>query len=215
MEFIEKIKLINIFNSFRDGLLSKIDSSPGKIIMHVVPLESLDPMKRITSDPMNLLLGLLHPMGSTGYNPRYNADGWRSESHNGYLQLFRNGVIESVKTFSVYENKGEISGPDLETGLVTGLGKYLEAEKTLGINPPLLVMVSMIDVKGYVIYQNPSLGYGSGREIGSDKVVPAPIEVTNYDMDVGQVLRPVLDTIWQAAGGVGSPFYDMNGNRTI
>ena len=77
-------------------------------------------------------------------------------------------------------------------------------------------MISMIGVKGHFIYQNPGLGCGSGYEINSDKVVPAPIKITSYEnIDYVQVLKPVLDTIWQAAGIKGSPFYNADGDRTI
>ncbi len=213
-DIVEEIKLKRIFDSFREDLLSKIKPCTGRIIMHVIPRDSLDPMKQIgaTSDA----IGLLRPMGSSGWTPRDNAEGLRSESNDDYIQLFRNGVIESVKTFSVYEDKGEIAGPDLENGLITGLRLYLEAEKILGINPPLLVMISMIGVKGHFIYQNPGLGCGSGYEINSDKVVPAPIKITSYEnIDYGQVLKPVLDTIWQAAGIKGSPFYNADGDRNV
>ncbi len=213
-DIVEEIKLKRIFDSFREDLLSKIKPCTGRIIMHVIPRDSLDPMKQIvaTSDAKERLC----PMGGSGGTTRYNAEGLRNESNDDYIQLFRNGVIESVKTFSIYDDKGEIAGPNLEDGLITGLKEYLEAEKILGIKPPLLVMISMIGVKGHFIYQNPGLGCGSGYEINSDKVVPAPIKITSYEnIDYVQVLKPVLDTIWQAAGIKGSPFYNADGDRTI
>lgn len=103
-EIVEEIKLKRIFDSFREDLLSKIEPCTGRIVMHVIPRDSLDPMKQIgaTSDA----IGLLRPMGSSGWTPKDNAEGLRSESNDDYIQLFRNGVIESVKTFSVYEDKG-------------------------------------------------------------------------------------------------------------
>jgi hypothetical protein len=211
-EIVEEIKLKSIFDSFREDLLSKIKPCTGRIVMHVIPYDSLDPMKQIvaTSDAKERLC----PMGSSGGTPRYNAEGLRNESNDDYIQLFRNGVIESVKTFSVYDDNGEIAGPDLEDGLITGLKVYLEAEKILGIEPPLLVMISMIGVEGHFIYPNPNRS--DKYKIDSERVVPAPIEVTSYEnIDYGQVLKPVLDTIWQAAGIKGSPFYNADGDRNV
>lgn len=214
-EFIEKIKIANIFNAFRDSLLSKLDPEPGKLVMHVIPLESLDPMKQIEiKNPVST--DLLRPMGRRG-NPRYNADGWRCGSDDSYLQLYRNGIIESVKTFGLYDERGAISGRDIDTELVKCLGSCLAAEKSLGIEPHFLILVSMIGVKGYMLYSDaPGCYYNRESEIGLDKVTIAPIEIKDYETtDVGFILRPALDALWQAADFVGSPFYDTNGNRTI
>ena len=74
-----------------------------KIVLRIIPIISFNPVqnydiKKIASRP-----GIFKPMFCSGWNNRYNLDGFlsysggRNDKSHSYVQLFRNGIIESVE----------------------------------------------------------------------------------------------------------------------
>jgi len=76
-----------------------------KTILHIVPLESFSAATKADLKAASALpAGLLYPLGAGGYNSRVNLDGLVTFTGMGlahsnasaYLQLYRNGIIETV-----------------------------------------------------------------------------------------------------------------------
>jgi hypothetical protein len=213
-EELEKhIKIANWIKEFRDDRLTHISESDsaaaenqGRIMMHLIPFNSLDPMKSVILSSAQSILRKFEFLPA-----KHNSDGIGCDfDYDSYLQLFRNGAIEWTSHFS----NGEISGLKLENDLISDLGKSLMVERSLGLELPIFVMISLLDAKDHRIFQDGmSFHDGSGSAITTNRLTLNPIIIDNWDSEIATILRPALDAIWQTAGKTGSPYYNENGNR--
>jgi hypothetical protein len=204
---------------FRDGRLAKIaaDETPvpftkyPKTVMQIYPISGLDPTRQV--NPKSIDSRSLPPLGAlSGWNFRFNFDGpltfrrITDTECDCYLQLFRNGAIESVSSWILKaspDNKMFSMGP-VEDILIKGLEYYIKMEKILEFEPPFFVMISLLGVKGYKI---------SHIEIDRDSLILPDILLEDYESEPERILRPTFDAIWQAAGIGRSMSYDEEGNR--
>ncbi|MHC5730919.1 MAG: hypothetical protein ACYTXY_43820, partial [Nostoc sp.] len=101
----------------------------------------------------------LQPITSHGWSQRYNFDGIvkyssiQPPTSSSYTQLFRNGAIEAVdaRILTPRDDKKRIPSVYYEEKLIDSLQKYLELQKNLELNPPILIMLSLLGVKGYTM----------------------------------------------------------------
>ena len=214
-------KIIN----FRDERITKIVAgetpvllgSGLKMVLHILPITSLTPGTQIDLTSIRQHPGLV-PMRFSTWDYRYNFDGFlnystRTSSVPGkaYLQVFRNGIIESVFVFARRDSKKIIPSLAYEKDSIEALQNYLLAEKEFGFNPPIFVMLSLIDVKGY---QMSTIIFDSSGSFPIDRnvlLLPEAI-VEDYNSKASDILRPAFDTVWQSAGQERSLNYDENGN---
>lgn len=82
----------------------------------------------------------------------------------------------------------------------------------LGFEPPILVMISLLGVKGYRTPDSFRYFTPYNSEIDRDSLVLPDIFVDEYGSDSARLLRPAFDAIWQAMGFGGSQNYDEKGN---
>lgn len=134
-------KIANWINKFCEDRFAQIsrndgDQKPGRAIMHLIPFESLDPMKYIEMEPA------FQELKDYRY-PKYNSDGFRCGEDYEYLQLFRNGAMECA----MISSNGGISGSGLRKFFISGLNTYLKAAKVIEIKPPIFVKVSLLDAE--------------------------------------------------------------------
>lgn len=217
---------------FRDGRLARIiandvpvtlDKWP-KTVMHLLPIAGLDPTKQI--DIKSLSPKDFKPLGPVGgWNHRINFDGFLTYACNkgagapcdSYLQLYRNGAIETVESLMLGPwgaGKKMIPGLLIERELISALKSYLEVERSLGFEPPIFAMISLLEVKDYAMAPLSRRFAPYRSEIDRDSLILPDILVEDYyTSDVARLLRPAFDAMWQATGFIGSPFYDDYGNR--
>ena len=75
------------------------------------------------------------------------------EDSLGYVQLFNNGIIESV--LGAYEHdKKNITVVYSERYIIYYVSLYLEALKNLGVDTPILIFLTLTGVKGYSMSSN-------------------------------------------------------------
>ncbi len=102
-----------------------------------------------------------------------------------------------------------------EQDLMQALTGYLELQKVLQLNPPILVMLSLLDVQGYKMTSSPiGRDYDSEQEIDRANLLIPEIFVESYDIQASVILRPAFDAVWQACGYARSLNYDKDGNWT-
>jgi hypothetical protein len=192
-----------------------------KLVLHVLPLlqpaggESLDPRAVVQLKPP------IRPMWSDGHDYRFNLNGIvvHGPTHEGsthsYLQVFRNGSLESVCTAVLRpEERGNfIRSLTIEPLLFDTTRDYLQAQEALGISGPRAVMVSLLGVRGYrVLPKTANRHWDSFRlPLPQDDLVLPEILVTERAPDTRKLLRPLCDMIWQAAGWDSCRNYDDAG----
>lgn len=133
-----------------------------------------------------------------------------------YVQVLRNGIVESVEgsLFSFSSGPGALDMWTIERMLIYALKRYLNIQSNLGVSPPMLVMLSLLDINGYTIAPPEFSRYPDPRQPISERNLIIPEEeIESYDRPADQVLRPVFDRIWNAAGWPRCIFYADDGSR--
>jgi len=184
-----------------------------RIVLHIVPISAFDPSVRFDVSSLARDKDHVEPIHSSGFYRRHNFDGFLTYSSafernlaSTYLQVFRNGSIEAVEAALLNPRNGErllIPGHIYEREVLHGLSRFLSVQKQLGVEPPLFVMLSLLGVYGYVMAVDriyPPRDYPIDR---NDLVIP--------EVDLGDVMRPAFDAVWNATGWPRSKNYDENG----
>jgi hypothetical protein len=157
---------------------------------------------------------------------RYNIDGFLTYSQYStgeivaYTQLFRNGAIETVNgtIFVIDEKNPRIPGEKFELEIIKNCEQNLGFQNQLGIEPPIYVFISLLNVGGFTIGVDWNSPYQHLPKINLkfDRYslhIPE-VEIQSFDnLDLSQSLKPAFDSIWNAAGFPCSQNYDQNGKR--
>ncbi len=188
----------------------------GKVALHLLPLSAFDPS--ISFDPVsfeNTPWKALSPIGSSGGSQTYNFDGFlrytkfsSSEVTGTYVLAFRSGAIEAVEATRL--NRESIFLEPFERTIINATRMYLAFQKRIGLQPPVLAMLSLVGVKGRTMQAGNDRG-GPERPIDRDVLVLPEILVDDFDADPGKFMKPAFDQIWNACGLEGSYNYNANG----
>ena len=196
-----------------------LDENAPKIVLHIVPFGAFEPGARFNIDPlMNAdKRGLIEPLrlASGGFPPsQYNFDGLLTAEQDTYVQVFRNGSIEAVDTsiLNAAREKRFTRGFMYEPNLLRAIRRYLDALEGLDVEPPLFVMVSFLRVKDYRILFNHSVfeDFDDHRIDRPNLIVPEVV-IDSYDCNLTEVIKPIFDTIANAAKWPRSMMYDESG----
>jgi hypothetical protein len=210
---------------FRDDRLASIigDETPvplesgPKIVFHLVPIDSLTITSRLSVVEIYEHRNHLLPIGENNWSShRINFDGVVTFSHYSspgmcyaYVQAFTSGAIEAVDTYLLAERDGKkiIPSPALEKNIISSLNNYLTFQETVGLNPPIFGLISLLDVKEYILASHSS----RARPIDRQVLLLPDIIMEAYSSDRPTLLRLAFDAIWQASGFLRSGNYDENG----
>jgi len=185
------------------------------MMTHIVPLSAFGGVASIDLRPLERNPGqLVDIIGGLNYT-RFNADGYVAWSDRAYVQVFRSGCLEAV---NVFEGKFRVAS---EAYLPSGafemrLLRHIDYGKrllqSLGMEPPIILLVSFIGVKGLRMGVPP--GYSTSALDVFDReplYIPETVVETYRPSYVAEA-RPLIDAVWNAAGWPGSPHYDEDGN---
>ncbi len=158
-----------------------------------------------------------------GGSVRYNVDGVIIHDEGrfggtsqtlgcGYCQVFRNGVIETVDRHMLDpEEWGKnIVVARVEKLLLKAIQRYIEVLRELEVPAPLVVMVSLIGVKGYGIHSNRHWQF-EPRPIDRDMLMLPDVFLKEYTVELPDVLRPMFNALWNAVGFPHNPDYKADG----
>jgi hypothetical protein len=198
----------------------RLDANP-RLVLHFVPLGAFVPGAKFDLRVLQDEASLLKPMRAGSWNgPRYNFDGlYTSANREGlsysYVQVFRNGAIEAVDTSLLdpkFDDRKIIPSVAYEGTLRKMLQRSFEIEKKLEVEPPAVVMLSLLGIKGYEMAVSPSRYYDQGHSIDRDNLIVPEALVDSFESEVDKPLRTILDPVWNAAGWPHSINFDDDGN---
>jgi hypothetical protein len=119
-----------------------------------------------------------------------------------YVGRFQRPELRSIPNGSVEKELGE------------ELARFLHDLQVLGVEGPLLVTLAIVGARGWGL-SGPSIIYS---RIDVSSIDPMSPEVWLPEIPdppdfqaAARVLRAPLDTLWQSAGGDGSPYYNPDG----
>lgn len=194
--------------NFRYDRLAKIEAGQdvpvelegnARAVLHIVPISALQPRASVDivtlkQNPHRLLpLGFqVRPPGDS--NHRLNLDGFVRSSigRDTYTLVFRTGAMEAVDTYFLRE--GRIPFPVFEFEVARSTKAYLSLLTELGVEPPILVMLALLRVRGLQVFDEhlrKTIGSGFDR----DNVLLPDVLVEELPCDVPKLLKPVFDTM--------------------
>jgi len=224
--FIASESIAERIRQFRSDRIAKIIAnempiavqSGSKIVMHMVPIASFNLGTAIDVRAVEQGIANLSPIFIRTSSGRYNFDGYLKyaplieSASASYVQLFRNGVIEAVNVRIIQEDGDGKYIPSyaFEKELSKSLDKYLEAQQSLGLLPPIIVMLSLLGVRGCRMQVNSH--YDDAEQvIDRDLLLLPEVVVEEYSEKAVDILRPTFDAVWQACGWERSHNYADNG----
>ena len=183
-------------------------------VLHLVPLNAFDPSTQIDLRIAEKNTNLIRPVYVSTCETRYNADGFLAyrTKYDGevyaYTQIFRNGIIESADSSILSDEKKLIPSLSFEEELFEALHRYFDFLNMVGINSSLIIMISMLGVRGLAMGVETIWSHIRARRVidRDDLIIPEFI-IENLDVDIPEALKPILDAIWNAAGWPGSIYY--------
>jgi len=190
-------------------------------VLHLLPIASLEPGHAVDPASLQQHQPLPRPLDANSRSHRYSFDGLlefakdRTGVPYTYVLFFRNGAIEAVSARTLPcgpGHEGCIASYAYEDSILEGLAEYLALIRGLEMSPPIFVMLSLLGVQGLHMFVEARYGAGGAPEgIDRDVLVLPEVIVENFDDDLGGLLKPVFDCVWQAAGWRGSRNYDEDG----
>ena len=210
--------------SFRTGRLADVVAGQtpvamndvATVVIHVLPLTSFDipaPNVDLSAAPGSPERFLPISMGGS---TRHNFDGLlchgsydgyggsRTRTPESYVLLFRSGIVEAVDSLLLWpEEYGRIISSEVfERDVLSAVYRYLSLLSHLGVDGPVYVALSLLGVRDYEMAYE-SIRSSRIRPVDRDAlVVPEAVaERPNLDReDVGRLMKPALDQIWNACG---------------
>ena len=215
----EKIK------SFRRERLSIIESgetpiilkNKAKIVLHMIPFNSVGKSENYdlsflinqeTRKPLRTIIA-----ESINYN--YNVDGLILHDPNNfsYTQIFRQGMIESV--CNMWDTENIIPSCAYEDWLLKTIKNYLDILNGLNIDFPIIIMVSLLDVKGFKMNISKDLEWRliipNENKIDRDNLIINGVIMNNKNEDISKLVKPIFDAVWNSCGFANSLNYNGEG----
>jgi hypothetical protein len=116
------------------------------------------------------------------------------------VQLFHSGVIEAVYVFAERDDRRIIPGTALRSNLIDGTASYLKKQQMLDVKLPVAVAVTLSAVKGHRLAVADDYESYDHYPIDRDTLLIPHAFIDSFDSEISQVMRPLLDRLWNAGG---------------
>lgn len=150
------------------------------------------------------LLGILNFPGDDG------------QGATGYGQLFRSGAYEGVSVASIHQGQRYFGSIDFGNMIVESVGRCLRLQASYGIAFPTFAMFSLCNAAKLSLRMPSDIGggYFDTNPPGEEVVSFPEVLIENDGADVTEVLRPLLNVIWNAFGFPECNMYSGQGAWT-
>lgn len=228
----EEFRKIRIKEVRNDGVIPLVDKK-GSYFLHIIPYSFLQEKiinlgdvsvheKELNIFPIRLPL----IDNNTGYNITFNLDGlmtYRTDRINNFItafnQYFRNGAVELYSKSFIYKHEQQkyLFGNELVEETCATIFRSLPFLKYLGIDPPLIIGISLLDTSNAAIFDRKTNSF-NGKFTRDSVILPLAI-IPRYDLTalgIFELLKLHFDIIWQAAGQQSCPaashFFSIKGS---
>lgn len=213
--------------AFRTERLGRIvaDETPvplarrARVVLHVLPVAVPRSLAAADLQALKSAWDALAPLGEMFAGRfEFNFDGALvtqaqapAEPRQNYLQIFRDGSLESASIEVFYElgdGRKVLGGQAFENQVRSAVRRFMALAGRLSIEPPFVVGLSLFGVLGYRLHGGESLApIGHLTDpFDRDNLVLPEIWVESATSNVSELLADSFDVIWNAAGQPSSPF---------
>ena len=226
--FTDTPQILERIRSFHADRLIKIAAGDtptplgqfGKVVLHVIPLPSfadgrmadiVTQLAKGSHVPVPLSLVALTSQNAVNLDGYLNYSISEPEGQLAYAQFFRNGAIEGVGEL---KNDGNLNSRfvanDLTNVVVSRVQQYLNVLKAYDLGLPVYVFLSFCNATHVVYRYGDAFGIGwqDSRPLSREIVSMPEIYIDRFDVDVIDVMRPALTTLWNAFGFVNCERYN-------
>lgn len=178
-----------------------------KLVFHIIPEWSFELGNSIS---LKSVAGNsnFRPFSGSGWNYRYNADGYCIYSATNenilktYTQIFHNGIIETVeiRLISQYKEKQIYDWSQIEGAIINATDNYGDILKMLGVPRPWHIFATLLNAKGYFT----SYGGWNDSELLERNIIHSLDGIWNDDKDLRTALNPILNSLAHAFGFCGT-----------
>ena len=224
VERVKKLRLDRISAILSDDTPCALKGR-ATLVLHIVPFRAFDATFTPNFEPKPLYTSLTTLSGTGGlrheFDGIYALDSNYPNPPHGYAFLFRNGMLEVLDASCLGANgeSRQIPSQWFEQELLRNIPNWLTALRSIGAEPPAVMMLTLLNVKGYRMAVNPGHGGMGTHAISRDYLqVPGTILETFTPSNaaaIASLLRPHFDAVWNACGHPRSIFYDENGRRNV
>lgn len=203
-------------------------STAHRLVLHVIPLASFLTQRRLQLHPNHSLTVNFRPIGASGWDTRYNLDGFMTfrlgyedrTRCDGYCQIFSDGTVEAVYADVLREQGGNkpsgntafIASVAYERDVIAAVESYLDGYQAVGVEAPFVVTMALLGCKGAYMFLNPRYAGRHWQPIDRDIAILPEVRVESFDEKVSAFMRPIFDAVWNACGHPHSLNYDNDGN---
>jgi Schlafen, AlbA_2 len=189
-----------------------------QLVLHVIPFCAFG-LGAPSIDPRSMSGQMLPPIWHRDYATGYNFDGYVTtsvrEGYAGYVQVYRNGIVESAAGgISTNTERGQtLPAEQIEDQIATKVEHYLNALRSIEVPPPFAVLLAGVRMHGIAIVPASAPYYETLLpQTESDMFFP-PVIIEDYAPfeSYRQALKPVFDALWNAGGYSGSQSYGPDG----
>lgn len=198
-------------------------SNGAKILLHIIPLWSLDSGNSIDINRVEQFTDNVKPISGGAWYYRFNSDGYctyckdsQTNDVDTYTQIFRNGIIEAVDIRMMNFNRNFIGQVydwrKTENAIYQAIQKYSALLKKIDVPKPWYIYISFLNAKGF----KSNIFYTGTTESIDRDLIHAIEAVWNDDEQVlDDVLKSTFDSLANSFGMSKSPNYDKEGNYII
>lgn len=218
--FTDTPQMLERIRSFQADRLVKITAGDtatplgqsGKVVLHVIPLPSFadgrmaDIVTQLAKGghvPVPLAVVGLQPQNGVNLDGYLNFSAGEPGDRLAYAQFFRNGAIEGVGELKSDDNvNSRFITKDLTNVVISRVRQYLNVLRAYDLGLPVYVFLSFCNATRVVYRYGDASGTGwnDSRSLSREIVSMPEIYIDKFDVDVIDVMRPALTTLWNAVG---------------
>lgn len=216
--FILTENLAQQIRNFRTERIASIigDNTPislcrgAKVSLHIVPLVSFSKNMSFNINEIESLYTKLKPNGFGAIQNRLNFDGIviyggiSGQGCRAYTQFFRSGIIEFVWVYEVHNEHRYLLSYDYEHKAIQNCISGMNVLREFGILPPIFIFLTISGLSGYSLHLNEDLRWkfdlDEDYRFDRDVLAVQEVEVDSFDRHPNEILRPLFDIVWNAAG---------------
>lgn len=140
------------------------------------------------------------------------------EGHYGYAQVFRNGAIESAslggsgyQRHPSEEEKFYVWSLDMTKYFRERTSTFIALAKEQGLSGPAIISFSLLHVTNYELGIDSMRMFRNSPKADRDHLIAPELWIDNLETaNIDDVVRPLLDTLWQGFGVERCLDFDAN-----